>query len=55
VGIEEKLLCTWHVAQGTVVCAPVNGKGGFEWSNEAGIQPPVEWQMEQSVGNPALT
>ena len=53
-GIEVKLLFTWQLAQVTVVCAPVNGNGGLEWSKEAGTQPLVEWQTEQSVGNPAL-
>ena len=36
-----------------MACLPVSGNLVLEWSKEAGIQPLVEWQMEQSVGKPA--
>ena len=48
-------MLTWQVAQATVRWAPVNGKAVVLWLNVAGVHAVVEWQIEQSVGNPDVT
>jgi hypothetical protein len=45
----------WHAVHATLVCAPVSGNGVLLWLNVAPVQLVVEWQSEQSCGNPAAT
>jgi hypothetical protein len=45
----------WQFEQGTLTCAPVSGNDVLLWSNVAGCQAIVVWQVEQVVGMPALT
>src|ERR1700746_1057932 len=42
-----------HMAQCTCWCAPVRGNAVFEWSNDAGCQPAVVWQILHCSGIPA--
>src|SRR6185312_1922669 len=43
----------WQLAQGTVVCAPVSGKGVVLWLKLAGIHAVVLWHTWHCCGNPA--
>ncbi len=53
VDVEVKLLLMWHAVHGvTVACAPVSANPIAEWSNVAGCQDVVVWQVVQSVENP---
>ncbi len=44
----------WHNAHEVVVCAPVSGKVVVLWLKVDVVQLLVEWQIEQSCGNPAV-
>jgi hypothetical protein len=45
----------WHAEQASEVWAPTSGNLVLLWLKTALSQSVVEWQTEQSVGNPAVT
>ena len=45
----------WHCTHCMVAWKPVSGKEVVLWLNVEVVQLVVEWQIEQSVGNPADT
>src|ERR1019366_6174428 len=45
----------WHAEQASGIWAPTSGNLVLLWLNTALSQSVVEWQTEQSVGNPAVT
>jgi hypothetical protein len=56
VGVPAYFPPVWQRAHSTPRCAPVRGKRVRLWfTDDAGLQAAVTWQVWQVVGNPAPT